>query len=354
MTWKPKEKELTREEAIEQAKKGLIPFWFGSSPLFAGVRLEEGVSLFPLNPEFLKKSWLIFLLDPTTFSGESVFTYIKEWWRRYNSYGLDILIIIIPPYSFLKGPDPIQKLIEKQPNSIFVVDSDETLRLAFDAREIPKVLLLHQGQRQFDQMGSSWNDQVEVRIQRFLRENDPGLAFPPVFKLIKGELKDVERVEFGFQPKIGKTANFGRSTFVATPSGVRIGKFNNTRPHQYEADQLFITGNWIQDGERIMTSDPQAMIGFQGTGQVSVIAQTHSKTTELSIISVELGGSSVHEAVLGEHLSLDDSGESLVKVSKPQIYHILNRLPERERRVTLRFPNSNIAPISLYGLRFGD
>ena len=44
MVWKPREKELTAEEAIEQAAKELAPFWYGCSPLLAGI-LEDGIFL---------------------------------------------------------------------------------------------------------------------------------------------------------------------------------------------------------------------------------------------------------------------------------------------------------------------
>src|SRR5581483_9150852 len=96
MVWKPKEKELTPEEAVAAAKKELAPFWHGSPPLLAGVLSPQGVTAHPLDPAFGAKSWLLFFLDPTDAAGESAFSYARELHRRYHQHNVGCLLVFRP------------------------------------------------------------------------------------------------------------------------------------------------------------------------------------------------------------------------------------------------------------------
>src|SRR5690606_27299132 len=114
MSWKKKEKELSEQEAIDLAKKELSPFWFGTSPQIAGVKINDQYSVLPLDPEFNEKSWVVFLLDPTTFSGESALELAKVWQQRYLSNQLHTLIIMTPTYEFLTQIETIDNWLESK------------------------------------------------------------------------------------------------------------------------------------------------------------------------------------------------------------------------------------------------
>jgi transposase len=58
MVWKKKEKPLSPEEAIAQAKRELAPFWFNSEPLLAAIKTEAGASALPLTSDFVDRPWL--------------------------------------------------------------------------------------------------------------------------------------------------------------------------------------------------------------------------------------------------------------------------------------------------------
>ena len=57
MAWKPKEKQLTPEEAIAQARKELAPYWLNSEPLLAAVRGDDQkITVHPLAKDFESKA----------------------------------------------------------------------------------------------------------------------------------------------------------------------------------------------------------------------------------------------------------------------------------------------------------
>src|SRR6185437_7718455 len=110
MGWKKKEKPLTPEEAIVQAKKELAPFWFGSEPLLAAIRTESGASVFPLNPNFVKTPWLFSFVDPTEYAGERAIVVTREWHHRYSPHQMGFILVFRAPEAFVRSaPDLLRK-----------------------------------------------------------------------------------------------------------------------------------------------------------------------------------------------------------------------------------------------------
>lgn len=356
MIWKPKEKELTLEEAVNLATKELAPYWFDCRPQVAGVKVDGKTSVFPLDPEFSKNTWLLFFIDFTDFSGTSAVTYAKEWYKRYHVHQLKILLILPKSYSFLDNREPIQKIIESyQLNFPVAVDIDGTLRAAFEAKVLPKVSLLEQSKTWFSFSGPDWVRNTEANIQSFLRSKDPGLPLLPFFQPTQGILMDVLRLEFGSQSKLGQEVEFSSPGTLQQEGDIKVGTFFGVRPKTLEPGILAIAGRWTQDFEKMTTSDSSAVIGFRSPGaSVLLIAQSLSRTPDLSIISVEVENLPAYDAICGDDLEKDEAGQSVLIVSKPEVYQLLVRLPDDLREVTLRFPNADKAPVAIYGLRFGS
>jgi hypothetical protein len=356
MIWKPKEKELTREDAVAQAKEELAPYWFGISPQFAGVPSSGGYDALPLDEKFLKKSWLIFFFDPTEFSGQIACEFANEWYQRYSMHSLEFLFVLIPPYQTWKRRETVQEYREMiQIPFPVAVDSDQSILGAFGSMVTPLILLLSEGKQYFKFSGKHWIKKSELNIQEFLRTRDPGLSLLPVYHSIRTETCDVKRMEFGFAPVLGHEAPFEKPGFLPSAEGFRLGRFHSLRSGRLREGEIFISGEWYQDAERIMTSDPNASLSFVSPGSsVSLIAQSLSKTVENPIITVDIDGVPAYESVAAENLTLDDSGQSVIRVKKVQVYHVLKSMPPEKQQIQFRFTKANLAPVALYGLRFGD
>ena len=96
MGWKRREKELTREEALAQAKKEVAPFWHRIAPQFSPVDTSTGVSIFPLEEKFMKSEWIIAFLDLTNPECVAQADYLREWHKRYSQFEITFLVVYYP------------------------------------------------------------------------------------------------------------------------------------------------------------------------------------------------------------------------------------------------------------------
>ncbi len=323
MAWKPKEKELTPQEAIDLAKKELAPFWFGLPPQIAGVRVGDESIVVPLDSEFLKKSWLVFFIDLSLYSGAAAIGYANEWYDRYQNYELGILIVLVPSYSFLKLAESSQKFVEKYEFKFpCTIDAEGIISACFRVHTLPKILLLDQGKTVFEHEDKDWLNHTEFNIQKFLRLKDVGLPLLQVLQPLKGMIWDSESIEFG--------SNSNRKD-------IKMG------------------GEWIQESERILTSDPNAWIEVNTrSSNISLIAGLVSKKESLSKVVVELDGVPVPGIFRDQSMFMEDTGQSVVQISIPQLYSVIMNLSSDSHQITFRCPHAKVHPIAFYGLRFGD
>jgi hypothetical protein len=354
--WKSKEKDLSEEVAIELAKEELTSYWLGISPQLAGIRNDQSYSVFPLDPSFVKKNWLLFFIDPTEYSGRNSLVFIQEWFRRYNLHDLNLLIIMSVPYSFLQDNETIREY--KHKHGILcplAIDIGGNISGAFSAQELPKIVLLQNGHRYFDYSGKEYWKNTELDIQGFLRTKDPGLSLYPMFKPPIKIFHDTRVIEMGFSPKRGQQIQVDPPGFIPTENENRVGRFHGMRPQRISEEEVFISGEWTQDAEKAWTTDPNAAIVVAvPSGSFFFIAQSLSKTVEVPIVSVEVNGAPVFESIAGENVVLDETGMSIVKVKEAHSYEVLKDLPKQRYEIVLKFPNADLACVAIYGLRFGE
>lgn len=374
MPWKPKEKELTPQQAVEIARTELSPFWYGVSPQICGVQNEDDYILVPLDNDFVKKNWFIMFIDPTQYTGTLAVLFSKEWHTRYAVHHLHILLIMIAPYSYWENSELIRDYMYQNHLPFpLALDRDRTLSKAFGVDTPPQVILLSKGKKVFEFNSEEWSKQSEKHIQDFIRLQDPGLSMFPPFQAQKGAgTEDCFRIEFGFKPKLGVPLPLANQTEAvreeeeyenpyAEEQKIKAEVtryeyfFEEQKPNPLNADKVFFVGHWEQFGETMTTKDPKAELYFISRGSAfSLIAQSLSKTVEVPTLIVELDGEPVYESVAGEHLTLDDTGSSVVKVRHTQAYQVVKDLPARKVEVSFRFTNADVAPVALYGMRFGS
>jgi hypothetical protein len=359
MGWKRQDKELTPQEAIALAQRELAPYWIGSAPMVAGVRLENKFFLYALEKEFEKKPWFILFIDITDFSGEFAASIIQEWHRRYSSHPIGFLVVVVPAYEFLKNDKTLVKewLEDLRINCPIVIDPDGGLVGAFGTRDLPRFIIFKNGRFFGDYSGNNWYVNPEHQIQTFLRETDPGLPLLPTQKQVTNDGHDLLRLEFGFHPRLGKVHSIFQKGFTV-PEGSERRVFHwigGVRPRKMEAGELFVSGHWEQEPERIITSDMGALIAFKCPGRkISLIASAMPDGKEPPRIVLEVNGDTISESYLRKDAFLDDQGRAMITVKQVRIYNVICDLPEDKREITLRFPNADVAPIALYGIRAGN
>ena len=338
MAWKPREKQLSPEEAVALAKKELQPFWFGTVPLMAGSGSGDKVTAHPLDPTLTEKPWLILFMDPTTFSGESALAYFSEWSRRYATLGVQFLVILRFPHQELPSRLSIDEgFIQTHEISYPVaVDPDGLLSAAFSASPGPKLVLLDNTTIRISASGGKdWLSGIEAKLQKFLRLSEPGL---PLQVAIPTEnlVSDLPSIEFGKD----------KMKFEVCSSA----------PNSPEPGRIYLAGKWEHLDEKIVTKDQNASITFRSPAErVAVIARSaQQKNHDEAIMHVLVNGLPTFEEYFDRHLSQDDDGNASVSIEQRWFHQLLKGLPEKSRNVTLCFPTAHIYPIALFGLRFAQ
>jgi hypothetical protein len=324
-SWRPKEKELTPEEAIKFAKKERAPYWMVSEPLFAGV---DG-TLIALDPITEKSDWVIFVTDPTLPSSMRDFAFLHELIQRYQDHDIKFLYVLLPRYPFLKEREKVEEMMRKLNLQLPVcIDSTGELSQALgvtpETKNHPRVVMLSRRAMIHQWSGRSWKVGLEKSVQEFLRKKDPGLPLSPVLSVTDKMIEEKERYDFGRM----------NSKRMGGLRGVPKGHFNH-------------------EDERVLINDPSAEIKFRAQGQeLSLFAGPQVKATLYCKIQVELDGVPVPGTFSGTDLAADDDGGVSAKVDGERFYHLLSGLREPFPEVTLRFAWADKASLILYGLSF--
>jgi hypothetical protein len=320
MVWKKKEKPLSPEEAIAQAKRELAPFWFNSEPLLAAIKTEAGASALPLTSDFVDRPWLFLFVDAGEFTSEGIYVLSREWYRRYHQHKLGIVLFLKPnPAGVFANSESVRKL---QLGFPVAIDHDGLFASAFKVTKWPAAVLQNGAQPTVHVEGINWPPDTEEKIQVALRATDRGLALPLSIQF-KHALTEDSRVDFG-------------STRPA-PIGVQL------------------SGDWTQGEDFIRTQDPHATLEITAKSpHVSIIGRSSLETRPTRIaIETPSGGQMLTVENLPEHVAADENGKAVIRIQYVGLYHLLKALPTAKRQIKLSFPDSSTIPVFIYGLRFG-
>jgi len=351
--WKKKEKELTKEEAIEQARAANLPFWFGCSPKFVIYRAEgRKASVFPLDKDFDEFSWMITILNPSTFSGQKMISFTREMQKRYHVNNVKFLVVIPSFYTYLKDRTAIEAIIRRhQITCPVAVDPDYLICEAFDVKKLPAIAVVNKREVLYSHSGDGWNEKPEEELQKHLRSTDPGLALLPLFKEQSGELSaDVHIMDLGR----GRNVKYPEPGFkpLEDKPGTGYAEFKGDRPQVMKEGEFFIKGKWHQDGDRIFTRDKEAEIGFCCPHPgLSLVAQSMEKTYEMAKVVIDLDGAPAFEVFGSEDLTFDEEGQSCIKADTTRLYHAFKSIPPGKTQITLRFTAAERTSVGLHGIR---
>jgi len=296
MVWKPKERELTREEAIEEAKKVLAPFWYGSKPLVMASFVGKDVRIFPIDDAFSKGSWMVALLDPFSPSGLGALRYINQMHRRHHPHDLNTCVVLRSPYEFARDRDQLQVLLEELGISYPVVlDADGQLHRGFEVSQWEGVSyrLYHAGECRVKADAAVVPEEWETEIQAFLRSRDPGLAVRPVLDTREFDLK-VQSISVQSALKNFRTLN--------------------------------VSGEWRDEGSGVFSVDPQSALEFEiPARRAFLLVEKKGKPSTTALVKVSLAGIPVFAEDRGVSLIELDDGQTAIHFKRARLFELLQR-----------------------------
>ncbi len=350
---KSKEKELTLPEALDLARRELAPQWHLSKPLIAGVKNGDRVNVVPLDETFSKNDWVILFCDITDFSGEASLWLFKELIKRYQVFNLTPLIVIREAYRMFSDVKMATKLVDPAGiTQIYVVDRDNLLASGFQMDRSPGVIVWKQNILRLQKSGPQWFDGLEIELQNLLRETDPGLPLWLPFGRELLPTQSMGKIEFGTRGGF----QYPRPGFKPNEKGILSVEFLPTDlPGRTPYGEFKIRGRWLQDEDRISTTDPESLISLDvPSATLGLFAHHQGKDQMYGVIEVEMGDQPVPDVFAGPHLIYNDEGRSILRISRPGFYKVLTKLPNKERKIRFKFPQAQQTGVGLYGLRFAE
>ncbi len=326
MVWKPKERELTREEALEEARVALAPFWYHSKPLFMGSPTPEGIKIFPIENPFAEESWFVALLDPFSPIGTQALRYAKKLTERHFPHRLDSVLIFRSPHEFARDRTTIEALLEREKIRIATcLDSDGTLHSGFSVSDLEGVSyrVLDRGECKISEVGYAAPPQLERGIQEFLRHRDPGLALRPLLETSSWQ----------------GSSSQSKVSFPSGPSSV---------------SGLQFSGSWRDErGRRVASGDDAAFEISVIPGRIHLLAESLGKNHLAAEIRVQINGGPVYQELRGLDLEEADAGRTAALVRYASLLELLKASEKSTSslwNLRIEFPHAQEVPVAIYSL----
>jgi hypothetical protein len=133
-------------------------FWFNSEPI--SIRAHEGSVI------------LIDFWDFTSIHSLRTLPYVKDWFRKYEEFGVKVIGVHTPEFKFGRNPENVQKAIKRFAISYPVVtDNDGLMWNAYGVRGWPtKCLVDRDGFIRYEHQGEGSYEQFERALQSLLAE----------------------------------------------------------------------------------------------------------------------------------------------------------------------------------------
>lgn len=325
MVWKPKERELTREEAIDEAKKVLAPFWYNSGPLFMASPTSEGMRVFPIEDSFASGRWLVALIDPFTPMGVMALRHLKVLHSRHVPHDLSTVVIFRSGHEFARDRSTLESMLEREGIRFpCCLDSDGALHAGFSAQNLAEshFRLYDRSLCRISFSSAGLRPELELQIQGILREKDTGLALRPILQGADIKLISESMHELGGDSQGTEKVNF-------TGSG------------------------WIIEPRRRLAQSAECALEFEVTsGEVYFLVGPVGRSISTIKIPVSINGAPAYPEHRGENLQEDDDGRTVLVLKQARLLAALNLpLPTstRTHRVRLEFPQATAEnPIAIY------
>jgi len=372
MVWKPKKKEPTAEELLNQAIETATPHWWNSEPVFVTYVHREKIHFVPTTVSQIVKTTspcLFIFLDPSDYAGQRCIALLRELEDRYHSSDIQFMVMLTFSYRSHMNDTFIRNLIKKLRLEVPVtVDFQGHFRQLFKPMA-PDSVLIHEGKLKFRVSGADFFEKLEPTLQTFIGQKSPGTPFLTRYVLpadIPLPDPDVPRIELGSALAPVSKTEFSMPGFNTNLGELRAGFFQGGWAGLNDAKRFVsLEGAWSQNSERIIlnTGSGKMLIRTQ-VPHVSIVAETistkpidYNYRSDPEILYTEcslfLDGAFPAPDYLSEEVNTHYDGRAILSIAPVQLYTLFSHLDAGEHELGFSFQVPEHAMLAIYGLRFG-
>jgi len=292
-----------------RARELLGDFWFNSEP----------VPLSALRGQVI----LLYFWDFASAAALRMLSYVREWHRRYASYGVVIVGVHTPRYPFAKQLDRVQKAIARLAIQFPVVIDNETLiAMNYECRTLPEVVLIDKdGFVRYRGIGEGNPTALERAIQALLYHAGIGGVLP----VIMDPLRDVDRADavcFRATPEV--LAGYLRGSLGNVEGSPPESVVHYADPGLYLDGRFYVEGDWRSERDCLRLvegAEPEGhvIVGYQGLDVQGILEPEGEKSVEVTVRQ----DNAFLSANRGDDVRIDGQGRSFVLVEEPRLYSLV-------------------------------
>jgi thiol-disulfide isomerase/thioredoxin len=270
----------------------------------------------PLNLRQLRgRVVLIDFWDYTCVNCIRTLPYVQEWHRRYQDFGLVVIGVHTPEFTFAQYESNVERGIREFGLTYpIVIDSQYELWKAFANRYWPaKYLIDREGYIRYARFGEGGYEETEEQIQQLLLEGTPGLRLPEIMPPMR-ESDAIGAVCYRATPEIYMGYHRGR---IGNEGGFRPdAAFSYSPPANLMEGLFYLRGSWRATAEYAELEGQQGsiLLRYSAAGVNAVLACEGGGTVEVL---------EDYRPVPSSEASRDlvfNSSRSFIEVERPRMY----------------------------------
>jgi thiol-disulfide isomerase/thioredoxin len=296
------------------------------------------------------KAVLIDFWDYTCVNCIHTLPYVKEWNRRYDSLGLQVIGVHAPEFSFAREQSNVLRAVREHDIQYPVVlDNEYAIWQAYANRYWPaKYLVDADGYLRYYHFGEGAYGETEQAIQALLREKFAEILLPGLMEPVREEDRE-GAVCYRVTPELYLGYQRG---MIANVEGVQPDRASTYRdPGKHMDGHAYLDGDWLLAGEYLARP-----AGASGESRMTVPYM--AKEVNLVIHPPTYGGSATIALTQdGAPLAKEDAGAdaasgdstSIVTIDAPRMYRLVNNREIDRHELTLTTTSDGVA---LYAFTF--
>ena len=283
-------------------------FWFNSEPVLISAHRGRVI---------LVEFW-----DYTCINCRREISYLKEWNRKYEEYGLIVIGVHTPKFPFGKNPEAVQKAIEELGITYPVVmDNEGSIASKYDSRTWPTIHLIDRhGFIRYQNTSDGNYTTTERVLQTLLYDAGADSDLP----LLMEPLREEDRAgAICFRPTPELYAGYLRGSIGNVEGFSPESVVEYSDPDLYVDNRIYAVGNWLNDRNSLRHDDAengQIILSYHALEVNAVLKPDGERNLE---VTVRQNDEFLNDENKGDDIRFDRDGRSFMVVSEPRLYNVI-------------------------------
>ncbi len=283
-------------------------FWFNSEPILISAHRGRVI---------LVEFW-----DYTCINSRREISYIKEWNRKYEEYGLIVIGVHTPKFPFGKNPEVVQQAIQRLGITYPVVmDNEGSVASKYGSRSWPEIFLVDRhGFVRYQHSGEGNYTTTERVLQTLLYDAGADSDMPLLMEPLREEdrsgaicFRSTPELYAGYlRGSIGNVEGFSPESVVEYAD-----------PDLYMEDRIYAAGSWLNDRNSLRHGDAgngHIIVSYHALEVNAVMKPDGEKKLE---VTVSQNDQFLNDENKGDDIRFDPGGRSFLIVSEPRLYSLV-------------------------------